>query len=248
MAAAAAATGAEAREVPLTASIEQSTLASGVRILTERMPDATSVSLGCWVAIGGRDETPALDGASHFLEHLLFKGTASRSARDIAEAVEAVGGEVNAFTAKEHTAYYARLPATAVALGLDVLTDVLTAPAFRPDEVEAERQVILEELALSEDEPEDRVHTLAHEAMWPDHPLGREVLGTPESITGMGRDDIAGFFDAHYRATNLVVAAAGAVEHDQVLDAVGARFGSSASTVDRPARHAPDRDVRSRGR
>jgi predicted Zn-dependent peptidase len=237
--AAAAATGAEARELPLTASIEQSTLASGVRVLTERMPDATSVSLGCWVAIGGRDEEPALDGASHFLEHLLFKGTASRSARDIAESVEAVGGEVNAFTAKEHTAYYARLPATAAALGLDVLTDVLTAPAFRPDEVEAERQVILEELALSEDEPEDRVHTLAHEAMWPGHPLGREVLGTPESITGMDRDDIAGFFGAHYRATNLVVAAAGAVEHEEVLDAVGARFGSSASTVERPARHAP---------
>src|SRR5262249_7293320 len=152
---------------------------------------------------------------------------------------EAVGGEVNAFTAKEHTAYYARLPASAVALGLEVLTDVLTAPAFRPDEVEAERQVILEELALSEDEPEDRVHTLAHEAMWPAHPWGREVLGTPASITAMRRDDIAAFFAEHYRSTNLVVAAAGAVDHAQVVDAVAARIGDGAATVHVPPRIAP---------
>ncbi|MCU1452981.1 MAG: putative M16-family peptidase [Acidimicrobiales bacterium] len=223
---------------PLSPHIEQTTLPSGIRILTERMPEAHSVSLGCWVGIGGRDEAPEVEGASHFLEHLLFKGTAQRSARAIAEAVDAVGGEMNAFTAKEHTAYYCRLPASSVDLGLDVLTDVLTAPAFGPDEVEAERQVILEELHLSEDEAEDRVHTLAHEAVFPNHPLGREVLGTPESIGAMGRDEIAGFFGDHYRPDNLVLAAAGDVHHDQVVEAARRRFTADGS-VARPPRSAP---------
>ncbi|MCU1351685.1 MAG: Peptidase [Acidimicrobiales bacterium] len=197
------------------------------------------MSLGCWVGIGGRDESAEVEGASHFLEPLLFKGTTARSAREIAEAVDAVGGEMNAFTAKEHTAYYCRLPAAALDLGLDVLTDVLTAPAFGPDEVEAERQVILEELHLSEDEAEDRVHTLAHEALFPGHPLGREVLGTPASIGGMDRDTIAGFFDRHYRADNLVLAAAGDLHHEQVVDAARTRFAHADGGV-RPARIAPD--------
>lgn len=206
------------------ALIEQTTLSSGLRVVTERMPEARSVSVGCWVAIGSRDEPPELQGASHFLEHLLFKGTGTRNAQQIAEAVDAVGGEMNAFTAKEHTAYYTRLPASQLAMGLDLLADVVTDPTLRPDEIDAERQVILEELHLSEDEPDERVHTLVHEAMFPGHPLGREVLGTIETIEAMGRQDIADFFGAHYRPANLVMVAAGDLHHDQVVDALTDRF------------------------
>jgi len=204
--------------------IEQTTLASGLRIVTERMPEARSVSVGCWVGVGGRDEAGAMQGASHFLEHLLFKGSDRWSARQIAEAVDAVGGEMNAFTAKEHTAYYTRLPDQRAALGLDLVAEVVTTPAFRPDEIDAERQVILEELLLSEDEPEERVQTLAHEAVFPDHPLGREVLGTAESIGAMDRSQIAGFFGEHYRPANLVLVAAGNVDHPAVVEAVADRF------------------------
>jgi predicted Zn-dependent peptidase len=203
------------------------------------MPGALSVTTGVWVAVGARDEPAPLAGASHFLEHLLFKGTEARTARDIAEAVDAVGGEMNAFTAREHTAYYTRLPRGDLALGLDLLTDVLSAPAFRDAEVEAERDVILEELAMSEDTPDDRVHTLVYEALFPDHPLGREVLGDPTTIGGLTRDQIRGFFDEHYRPANLVVVGAGDLDHDDVVAAVAERLDGRASG-ERPARHAPD--------
>ncbi len=215
--------------------IEQTTLDSGLRIVTERMPEARSVSVGCWVVIGSRDEPVELQGASHFLEHLLFKGTGTRNAQQIAEAVDAVGGEMNAFTAKEHTAYYTRLPAAHLAMGLDLLADVVTDPTLRPDEIDAERQVILEELHLSEDEPDERVHTLVHEAMFPDHPLGREVLGTVDTIEAMDRQDIADFFAAHYRPTNLVMVAAGDLRHEDVVDTLADRFEdvSAAPAIER---------------
>src|SRR5215831_6699054 len=158
------------------------------------MPEARSVSLGFWVGVGSRDEPEELAGASHFLEHLLFKGTATRSARSISMDVDAVGGEMNAYTARENTAYYTRLPASELRFGLDLLTDVLTSPAFRPHEVEAEREVILEELYMNEDTPDDVVHTALYEALYLDHPLGRETLGSRETIKGMSRDDIDGFF------------------------------------------------------
>src|SRR4051794_14272541 len=188
------------------------------------MPGARSVTTGFWVGVGARDEPDAVAGASHFLEHLLFKGTDSRTAAQIAQAVDAVGGEMNAFTAQECTAYYTRLPAGQLVLGLDILCDVLWAPAFRPHEIEAERQVILEEIAMEEDTPDDRVITLLGEALFPDHPVGREVLGTRESIAAMTREDIRGFHDEWYRPANLVVAVAGAVEHDEVVDGVTRRL------------------------
>src|SRR6476620_259776 len=155
------------------------------------MPDVRSVALGFWVDVGSRDETPQLGGVSHFLEHLLFKGTEQRTAREIAEAVEAVGGEMNAFTTKEYTAFYTRLLDEDVDLGLDILCDILTVPAFRPDEVEAERPVILEEILMHEDEPAEVVHDLLTEALFPGHPLEHEVLGTADSISSMSRDAIA---------------------------------------------------------
>jgi predicted Zn-dependent peptidase len=206
------------------------------------MPEARSVTVGVWVRVGGRDEPDELAGASHFLEHLLFKGTATRTARQIAEAIDAVGGEMNAFTSREHTAYYTRLPADRLRLGLDVLGDVLTDPAFRPHEVEAERQVILEELLMNLDVPEDHVHTLLAEALFPGHPLGREVLGTRASVERATRDQIADFFRHWYRPRNLAVVAAGDLEHDRLVEAVTGSLGrldGGERPVHRPPTAAP---------
>ena len=203
------------------------------------MSDVRSVTVGCYVAVGGRDERGEVAGASHFLEHLLFKGTASRSARQIAEAVDARGGEMNAFTAREHTAFYTRVPCRELQFAIDLLADVVTVPAFRPEEVDSERQVILEELLLSEDEPDERAHSLCMEALFPDHPLGREVLGSESTIEAMTRDQIAGFHHAHYRAANLVVVAAGHLDHDTVVAEVEAGFGAATTGGERPVRTAP---------
>jgi predicted Zn-dependent peptidase len=224
-----------------TEEITVSRLDNGVRVVTERMPEARSVSLGVWVGVGGRDEPDDLAGASHFLEHLLFKGTSTRTARQIAEAIDAVGGEMNAFTSREHTAYYTRLPAQRVELGLDILGDVLTDPAFRSHEVEAERQVILEEILMNLDMPEDHVHTLLAEAMFPGHPLGREVLGTRTSVEAMTRDQIAEFFGHWYRPGNLVVVAAGNLSHEQIVDGFGRTLGRCEGG-ERPVRESPKRD------
>jgi len=228
-----------------TEDIRETRLANGVRIVTERMPEARSVSLGVWVGVGGRDEPAALAGASHFLEHLVFKGTSTRSARQIAEAIDAVGGEMNAFTNREHTAYYTRLPADRADLGFDILGDVLTDPAFRPREVEAERHVILEEILMNLDVPEDHVHTLLAEALFPGHPLGREVLGTRETVAAATRDEIADFFGHWYLPRNLVVVAAGDLEHDRVVDAFGASLGGLKGGT-RPERTAPEPRVEPR--
>jgi len=219
-------------------TIQRTDLPSGLTVVTEAMPGARSASFGCWVRVGARDERDELAGASHFLEHLLFKGTESRSGREISETIEAVGGELNAHTAHEHTAFYARVPAEAATVGLGLLCDVVTSPAFDADDVESERQVILEELHQAEDEGDDRVMSLAHEALWGDHPLGREVLGSLETIDGMGRDAIAAFFEHHYHPANLVLVAAGAVDHDQVA-AAGDRFPTRVAG-ERPPRTAPD--------
>ena len=218
------------------------TLDNGVRVVSDAMPHARSVTTGVWVAVGGRDEAPALAGASHFLEHLLFKGTEARSARSIAEAVDAVGGDMNAFTAREHTTFVTRLPAAQWRLGIELLGDILSAPALRPHEIDAEREVILEELWAAMDTPEDRVHTLSMEGLFPDHPLGREVLGDEETVRSMTRDDILGFFETHYRPANLVVAAAGKVDHDELCDAVAERLGGGDGGA-APARQAPREDV-----
>ena len=218
--------------------VEQTELPNGLRIVTETMPEARSVSLGAWVRVGGRDEPDALSGASHFLEHLLFKGTEARGAREIAEAVDAVGGEMNAFTSREHTAYYARLPHAHLGLGIEILGDVLSAPALRPAEVEAERQVIVEEILMNLDAPDDRVHTLLAQALFAGHPLGRDVLGDRDTVEAISRDDIAGFFEAWYRPATMVVAAAGRLEHQAVVDAVATAFGAAAGG-DRPHREPP---------
>ena len=222
---------------PLPERIRQARLDSGIRVVTERMPDAHSVTTGFWVEAGSRDESPDLAGASHFLEHLLFKGTDTRSARDIAEAIEAVGGDMNAFTTKEYTAFYTRVLDDDLELGLDILSDIMWAPAFRADEVEAERQVILEEILMHEDEPADLVHDVFTEALYPGHPLGREVLGDESTISAMSRDQIRGYFSEFYRPEAIVVAAAGNLDHDDVVAGLERRYAGR--TGNRPERRMP---------
>jgi predicted Zn-dependent peptidase len=202
------------------------------------MPDARSITTGFWVAVGGRDEPAELAGASHFLEHLVFKGSEHQSAREIAESVDALGGEMNAFTSREHTAYYTRLPADELSFGVDLLTTVLAQPALRPHEVDAEREVILEELAMSEDTPDDKVHSLLAATVFPDHPLGREVLGDEATVAGLSRDEINTFFAEHYRPANVVIAAAGRLEHQAVIDGVE-HFLESVDTGEAPKRAQP---------
>ena len=217
--------------------IETTKLDNGITVVTERIPWVRSVSAGFWVGTGSRDEGPGLFGASHFLEHLLFKGTATRSARQIAEDVDAVGGDMNAFTTKEYTAFYLRVLDDSLDLGLDILSDILWSPAFRPEEVEAERQVILEEILMRADEPADLVHEVFTEALFPDHPVGREVLGDEGTIGAMSRQDIVDFHSHHYRPGNIVFAAAGLIDHDAVVEGVSRRFaGSDGGT-------SPDRAV-----
>jgi predicted Zn-dependent peptidase len=203
------------------------------------------VTAGFWVAVGSRDEEARLAGASHFLEHLLFKGTDRRSARDIAEAVDAVGGDINAFTTKEYTAFYVRLLADSTKLGIEILSDIMWSPALRPDEVEAERQVILEEILMNGDEPADHVHEVFFEALFPGHPLGREVLGEESTVTAMTRDEIGAFFGHHYRPANIVMAAAGRLDHDEVVAMVEEGFAGpeGGQLPPRVAPSAPSRPV-----
>ncbi len=214
--------------------IQHTEVDAGLRVVTERMPELRSAAVGFWVGTGSRDEQPRLRGASHFLEHLLFKGTEERSARAIAEAVESVGGEMNAFTTQEYTAFYIRVPDDHLGLAVDVLSDIMWNPAFRVDEVESERQVILEEIRMRDDTPDDLVHELFAEAAFPNHPLGLEVLGSQESIEAMTVDDIASYHRAHYKPSNVVVAAAGNLAHDEVVRLV--EKGLPGTNADRPER------------
>ena len=193
--------------------------------MTESLPGSRSASIGAWFAVGSRDETPERSGVSHFLEHLLFKGTDERSARAVAEAIDGVGGDMNAFTAREHTAFYTRVPSSARDMAVDVLFDVLRRPALREDDVDAERLVINEELIAAYNTPDDVVHIMLYERLFAGHSLGREVLGDPSSISSMRAVDIADFHAKWYRPANLVIAAAGDVDHDAVVALAERHFG-----------------------
>ncbi|HXQ90828.1 MAG TPA: pitrilysin family protein [Acidimicrobiales bacterium] len=219
--------------------IRTESLDCGARLVTESMAEARSVTIGVWVGTGSRDEDDAHSGASHFLEHLLFKGTPTWSAADIAESVDEIGGDMNAFTTKEYTAFYIRLLADDLPLGLDVLGAIMTDPALRVDDIDAERQVILDEILMHADEPADFAAEQCTAAMFPAHSLGREVLGNPHSVQALDQVEIRDFFDSHYRAGNLVVAAAGDVDHERLAVEVGARFAQRAGGSS-PARLAPE--------
>jgi predicted Zn-dependent peptidase len=197
---------------------------SGLRVVTERMPGVRSVSLGFWVLAGSRDEVPRISGSSHFLEHLLFKGTARRSAQDIAENFDAVGGDINAFTAKEYTCYYARIRDRDVEMAVDHLADMVQHSLIRQADLDAERQVILEEINMHEDSPEDVVHDLFTETLWPEHPLGRPILGTGDTIRAATPGSVRRFYHRHYLPGHLVVAAAGNLQHEDLLRMLRSRM------------------------
>ncbi|WP_285493323.1 pitrilysin family protein [Actinomadura sp. NBRC 104425] len=197
--------------------VKRTVLPGGLRVVTESMPTVRSAAFGIWAAVGSRDEAPADAGASHYLEHVLFKGTERRSALEISAAVEAVGGDLNAFTAKEYTCYYARVLDSDLPLAADVVCDMVASSLNRPEDVEAERGVILEEIHMRDDDPGDLIHDEFAAALYGDGPLGRPILGTVESINALTRDRIHGYYRERYIPPNLVVAVAGRVDHDEVV-------------------------------
>ena len=201
------------------------TLPNGLRIITETMPSLRSVALGCWIDTGTRDENDTEAGVSHFLEHLLFKGSEKLSARDVSETFDAIGAESNAFTSKEATCYWARLLDQEMPTGLDILSEIIQRPAFRPHEIDAERQVVIEEINMSEDDPDDVAFENFTTEFFQGHTLAAPVLGTRESIRGMSRDDIDGYWKRRYGAGSMVVAAAGSVDHSSFVDMIQQRFG-----------------------
>ncbi|KPN63383.1 Predicted Zn-dependent peptidase [Aliiroseovarius crassostreae] len=206
-------------------AIEIGRLANGFRVVTENMPGLESASLGIWVLAGGRHETEAQNGIAHFLEHMAFKGTKRRSALEIAEAIEDVGGYLNAYTSREVTAYYARVLKQDVALAFDVISDIVLNPVFDANEIETERGVILQEIGQALDTPDDVVFDWLQEVAFPDQPLGRTILGPVERVQSFTRDDLAGFVAQHYGPEQLILSAAGAVDHDEIMRLAEATFG-----------------------
>jgi predicted Zn-dependent peptidase len=216
-AAAVASVSASTDVTDLPEGVELTTLESGVRVATEVVPSVRSVALGLWVRTGSRDETPAQAGVSHFLEHLLFKGTERHSAIEISELFDGMGAATNAATSKESTHLHARFLDEHTTEAFELMGEMLLAPALPPDEIDSEREVVLEEIAMYEDEPQDRVHDVLAEAIYGDHPLGRRVLGRAEVIGGIPVPEIASYHGARYTASNIVVAAAGHVEHERIV-------------------------------
>ncbi len=205
--------------MPRMQSWQLTALDSGERIISERLEHVRSVSVGYWIGAGSRDEAAGQAGVTHFIEHLLFKGTDRFSALEIAEIFDELGGELNAATSREHTLVYARVPDHHLATALDVMSDMVFVPAF--DDLDSEREVVVEEIAMYEDTPQELVHDLIAEAVFGDHPLGRPVIGTAEVISSISRAEIAGYHDALYVPGNIVVAAAGNVDHDRLVELVG---------------------------
>jgi len=208
-------------------------LPSGLRIVTEEVSTVRSATVGIWVNVGSRDETPSVAGASHFLEHLLFKGTPTRSAMEISSAIESVGGEMNAFTGKEYTCFYARVIDVDFSLAVDVLADLITSSVITAADLDSERTVVLEEIAMRDDDPSDLIHDLYLESYYGDTPLGRSVLGTVESINTMSRSSVFNYYKKRYRPEDIVVAVAGNVKHKQVVRTVEAAL-SRAGFLDTP--------------
>jgi predicted Zn-dependent peptidase len=201
-------------------------LDNGIRIVSHEMPEHRSVSLGIWVENGSRHESEAENGLSHFIEHLLFKGTERRSAAQIAEEMDAVGGVINAFTAKEHTCYYAKVLDENLPLAIDLLTDIFLNSSFDADEIERERSVILQEISQAEDTPDDYVHDLFNLDFFRDHPIGRPICGREQTVNNFRREDIIEFFKSRYQPRRVIVSIAGNFQHAAVVDEMAARLGS----------------------
>ncbi len=221
------------------------TLPNGLRVISQDMPSVRSVAVGMWVDAGSRDENPVEAGASHFLEHLLFKGSDRWSAQAIAEAFDAVGAQHNAFTSKEYTSYWAKLRDADLPLATEILAEMLIRPAFRQEEIDSERHVVMEEINMNEDDPTDVAHEMFVRSLWSGHPLAPPILGTRESITGMTRQTIAGYWGRRYSPRSVVVAAAGRVDHADLVAQIETHMGEwSGPEIDRDVAGAePQREV-----
>jgi predicted Zn-dependent peptidase len=221
--------------------VSRTVLPGGLRVVTEFLPAVRSVALGIWVGVGSRDEDETHAGATHYLEHLLFKGTKRRTALELSSEMDAVGGEMNAFTAKEYTCYYARVLDADLPLAVDILSDMVTSSLITPKDVDAERNVVLEEIAMNEDDPSDTVHEAFTAKLFGDTPLGRPILGTTDSINKITRDQIFEHYQARYTPEHLVVAAAGNLDHDTVVELVRQAFGDVLTSRAQAAEPAPAR-------
>ncbi len=230
--------------------IVREVLGNGIRLLTESMPHVRSVSVGVWLTRGSRHEPEAQGGMAHFVEHMLFKGTETRSAEDIAQEVDSIGGQLDAFTSKEYAGYYIKVLDEHLPRALDVLSDVVQHPAFDPDDIEREKKVILEEIKMVEDTPDDLVHELFTQGFWPEHPLGRPILGTPETIDALTEAVLRDYFRRVYNAGNFVISAVGNLEHARVRELVERAFAGIAedgdAAVDLPPAAAPAFEVRAK--
>jgi predicted Zn-dependent peptidase len=217
-------------------TVEITRLKSGLSVVTDRMPHLESASLGVWVGAGSRDEKPDEHGISHLLEHMAFKGTKRRTAREIAEAIEAVGGDLNAATSIESTAYFCRVLKADVPLALDVLSDILSEPAFDPDELQREQNVIVQEIGATEDAPDDLVFDRLQSIAFPNQSVGRSILGTPDTVRSFNPDKLRAYLSRNYRGPDMLVAAAGAVEHKAIVEEAERRFAN----FNGPAGPAPE--------
>jgi predicted Zn-dependent peptidase len=217
-------------------------LANGIRIVTKQVPQARSVAMGVWVNVGARDEKAKEGGLSHFIEHMIFKGTERRTALQIAKEFDAIGGQCNAFTSKECTCYYAKVMDTHVDTMVDLLSDIFLNSVFDPSEIERERQVILQEIKMLEDTPDERIHVLLAQAVWGSHPLGRSILGTPESVIRFDSDTMKEYFGRAYQPERIVIAAAGNLEHGSFAQSIAMAFEVVRNRNNFPERTKPTMD------
>jgi predicted Zn-dependent peptidase len=208
----------------VTEDYRKSVLPNGIRVITERMPHVRSVAVGVWVETGSRHEVDGRGGMSHLIEHLVFKGTATRSAEAIAREMDSVGGQMDAFTTKEHTCFYVQVLDEHLPLAVDLLTDILLRPLFDPEELEREKSVVLQEIKMVEDTPDDVIHDLFAAQIWANHPLGKPILGTRQLVESFGRESVSTYFGAEYVPPRIIIAVAGNVTHDRVVELFGAGF------------------------
>jgi predicted Zn-dependent peptidase len=232
-------------------NIERTTLANGVRIVSETVPYVQSAAVGIWVGVGARDEDAPVRGISHFIEHMLFKGTQRRTARQIADEIESRGGHLNAFTSKESTCFESRVLAEDLPLALDVLTDMLRHSLLDAEEMEREKRVVLEEIKMYDDMPEELVHEVFEETLWRSHPLGKPIIGTAKTVAGLSRADVTGYLEARYRPDRIILAAAGNLDHGELVklaeQALGDMEGCTpARATRRPKASGKSKQVRKR--
>jgi predicted Zn-dependent peptidase len=221
-------------------NIEITTLSNGIRVVSETVTHVQSVSLGIWVGVGSRDEEMRVRGVTHFIEHMLFKGTKKRDARQIADEIESRGGSLNAFTDKEYTCYYAKALAEHVDVVMDVLTDMLRNSLLEPEELRREQNVVLEEIKRYKDQPDDLVHDVFAQTLWKTHPLGRPIIGTDKTVAGLNRDDLLRYIETHYTPDRIVVAAAGNVPHTEIVALAEKHLGKmGGQTYQRKPRKMP---------